>query len=193
MRYTDSRSTSWFVASIGSGLMPSARANTLAEPPGTTPTAGAGPPGPASPRIPLTTSFTVPSPPCTISTSTPVTCRVTGDLDGMAAVVGVRDRQLHAALQRVGEQVAPRRGGRRRVGVHDQHGAHGVRAYPPDRPARGQLSARPHRSSTTRTPRPRGFAAQSVPATAGRPDVRASQPLPDSVETSGGPWRPELP
>ena len=35
-----SRSTSWLVASIGSGLMPSDRANTLAEPPGTTPTAG---------------------------------------------------------------------------------------------------------------------------------------------------------
>src|SRR4051812_863215 len=159
-RYPDNRSTSWFVASIGSGLMPSARANTLAEPPGTTPTAGAGPPGPASPRIPLTTAFTVPSPPWTIS------------LDGVAAVVGVRDGQRGAALQRVGEQVTPRRSGRRRVGVHDQHGAHGVRAYPPDRLDRGQLSARPHRSSTTRTPRPRGFVAQSVPATAGRPDVR---------------------
>src|SRR6478752_6640868 len=49
--------------------MPSARANTFAEPPGSTPTAGADPLGPATPRIPLTTSFTVPSPPWTISTS----------------------------------------------------------------------------------------------------------------------------
>ena len=64
---------SWLVASMGSGLIPSARANTLADPPGTTPTAGASECGtpPHPPRMPLTTSFTVPSPPCTISRSMP--------------------------------------------------------------------------------------------------------------------------
>ena len=52
--------------------MPSARANTFADPPGTTPTAGhVGAADRRSPSTPLTTSFTVPSPPCTISTSTP--------------------------------------------------------------------------------------------------------------------------
>jgi hypothetical protein len=54
--------------------------------------------------------------------------RVAGDLDGVATVIGVRDRELRAALQGVGEQIAARRSGRRRVRVHDQHGAHGVRA-----------------------------------------------------------------
>ncbi len=52
-----------------------------------------------------------------------------GDLDGVAAVVGVRDGQLDPALQRVGEQVATGARGRRRVGVDDQHGAHEPRAY----------------------------------------------------------------
>ena len=74
-RCAPSRSISWLVASIGSELMPSARANTLAEPPGTTATAGrvpaAGRCGPGVPSSPLTTSFTVPSPPCTMITSVP--------------------------------------------------------------------------------------------------------------------------
>src|SRR5882757_3927526 len=73
-RCSSSRSTSWLVASVGSGLMPRARAKTLAAPPGTTPTAGpfsAGWPLTQSPRMPLTTSFTVPSPPCTITASIP--------------------------------------------------------------------------------------------------------------------------
>src|SRR5207249_990329 len=60
-----------------------------------------------------------------------LTRRVAGDLDGVAPVVGVRDGQLHAALQRVREQVAAGGRGRRRIGVDDQHGAHGVRAYRP--------------------------------------------------------------
>jgi hypothetical protein len=52
--------------------------------------------------------------------------RVAADFDRMAAVVGVDDGQFDAAFQRVGQQVAPRRCGRRRIGVHDQHGAHEV-------------------------------------------------------------------
>ena len=52
-----------------------------------------------------------------------------GDLDRVAAVVGVRDGQLDAAFQRVGEQVETGWGDRRRIRVHDQHGAHEARAY----------------------------------------------------------------
>jgi hypothetical protein len=56
-----------------------------------------------------------------------------------------------------------------------------------------RLSATAYRSSTTRTLRPREFVVRSVPATAGRPDVRASQPSRDFVETSRGPWQLEVP
>jgi hypothetical protein len=55
-----------------------------------------------------------------------VACRVPGDLDGVTAVVGVGDRQADPALQRVREEVASGGSGRRRVRVHDQHGAHGT-------------------------------------------------------------------
>ena len=51
-----------------------------------------------------------------------------GDLDGMTAVIGVDDAQPDAALQRVGEKVAPSGRRRGRIRVHDQHGAHGARA-----------------------------------------------------------------
>ncbi|COX13208.1 Uncharacterised protein [Mycobacterium tuberculosis] len=64
---------SWLVAAIGSAEIPSARASTLAEPPGTTATAGTGRTGvvPGRPSMPLTTALTVPSPPCTTTRSTP--------------------------------------------------------------------------------------------------------------------------
>jgi len=51
---------------------------------------------------------------------------VSGDLDGMPAMVGVGDGQLHAALERMRQEIAARRGRRRRVRVHDQHGAHEI-------------------------------------------------------------------
>jgi len=61
------------VAATGSLAMPSDRANTFAEPPGTTATAGTGPAGgdPGRPSRPLTTPLTVPSPPWTTTRSTP--------------------------------------------------------------------------------------------------------------------------
>src|ERR1700738_5589916 len=67
---------SWLVAATGSREMPSERASTFAEPPGTPATAGTGPvapdPGaPGRPSKPLTTPLTVPSPPCTTTRSTP--------------------------------------------------------------------------------------------------------------------------
>ena len=64
------------VASIGSGLMPSARAKTLADAARHDGDgrqrlcAGGVRPG-GTPSRPLTTSFTVPSPPCTMITSMP--------------------------------------------------------------------------------------------------------------------------
>ena len=64
---------SWLVASIGPGGMPSERAVTFAEPPGTIASAGTCPVGnsPGRPSRPLTTLLTVPSPPCTTTRSAP--------------------------------------------------------------------------------------------------------------------------
>ena len=124
---------SWLVASVGSGLMPSDRAKTLAEPPGTTATAGASARGsrPHSPEQPVDHLVHRAVAAVHDHHVDAVAGGLAGDLDGVAAVVGVRDGQLDPALQRVREQVAAGGGGRRRVGVDDQHGAHGPRAYRP--------------------------------------------------------------
>ena len=123
---------SWFVAATGSGEMPSERASTFAEPPGTTATAGHVPrrrSSPGLPSSPLTTPLTVPSPPCTMTRSTPSRGGRCRDFDPVAAVVGVLDGELQAALERVSQQVAAGRSGRSGCWVHDQHGAHDARAY----------------------------------------------------------------
>src|SRR5215218_1291378 len=60
------------VAVSGSPARPSARENTLVDPPGTTASGGTCSPGPSCCR-PLTTSLTVPSPPRASTTSTPST------------------------------------------------------------------------------------------------------------------------
>ena len=59
----------------------------------------------------------------------PVLDRGLCDFTTVAAVPGVLDGQLKAAFERVRQQIAPRRGGRRRCGVDDQHGAHDAKAY----------------------------------------------------------------
>lgn len=69
-----SPATNWLVAVPGSDATPSARAKTFALPPGTTPTAGnaeeSGRPSRSGvPSMPLTVSFTEPSPPCTTTAS----------------------------------------------------------------------------------------------------------------------------
>ena len=93
------------VASTGSRERPRAREKTLVEPPGITASIGRCGAGPFSSR-PLTTSFTVPSPPTEIDDVDAVGGRLGAELPRVAAVGGLDDVELELAGQGTDQHVA---------------------------------------------------------------------------------------
>ena len=123
---------SWLVAATGSFAIPSDRASTFAEPPGTTATAGTGPAGPEWGTRAAEQAVDHPAHRAVAAVHDDQVDSVGNcllrEFGPMTTVVGVLDGELEAALERVCQQIASGRSGGSGCWVHNQHGTH-------DRPA----------------------------------------------------------
>ena len=114
------------LASIGSCAIPSVRANTLVEPPGSVASAV------CVPTSPHAASLSVPSPPSTTTTSTPTSAASRASFGRVTALDGLDDFDVVLGRERFGDRHACARRHRRSDRVDDQLEAHRGEPYPYD-------------------------------------------------------------
>ena len=203
LRPEPSACRTWAVASTGSRGMPRARAKTLAEPPGTT--ASAGPSGARCPRAPDRAAGALQHPVDDLVDGAVAAVRdqqldavahgLRGRLGRVAAVAGEQDLQLELARERVRQDVAAGGGRRRRVGVHHQQRAHSGSVAPPilDAVARDDRPASPRTREAPPTPVRAGRGAGRAAGARGRGVHGRARDARRARRTSGRPRRSARP